>query len=205
MMEIFAFILASIMLTLMPGPDILFVLTQSITNGRKAGILIALGLCTGLIAHTTAAAFGISVILLKSATAFSIIKYAGAAYLIYLGIRAIYERDFTFEMGKKMTITPGKLYRQGIFMNLLNPKVSLFFIAFLPQFVNTGEANSAWRMTLLGIIFIVQAIVVFTVVSILADMFSARFLRSTKITRYLKWVKAAILGGIGISLLFTKQ
>jgi threonine/homoserine/homoserine lactone efflux protein len=204
-MEILAFIAASVVLTLMPGPDIIFVLTQSITNGKKAGILIALGLCTGLIVHTMAAAFGISVILLKSATAFRIIKYAGAAYLIYLGMKAIYEKELVFDTGEKKIIAPQKLYSQGIFMNLLNPKVSLFFIAFLPQFVNTNDKNTAWQMAMLGIIFIIQAIVVFTVVSILADMFSARFLRSTKIAKHFKWVKAAVLGGIGISLLFTSQ
>ena len=136
MMNIWGFVTAAVLLTLMPGPDILFVLTQGMTRGWRAGVVFAAGLCTGLVAHVTAAALGISVLLMSSEAAFMALKFAGAAYLLYLAFKAFRarrENHFRVDAGGGVV---GKLYRRGILMNLLNPKVILFFLAFFPQFVD---------------------------------------------------------------------
>ena len=135
------FIAVSMLLTIAPGPDILYVITQSITQGKRAGIATALGLCTGLIVHTTAAAFGASAILQQSAIAFQILKYAGAIYLFFLAWKAFREKEHSLSGMTTKNKDVASLYRQGIYMNILNPKVGLFFLAFLPQFVNSKAGN----------------------------------------------------------------
>ncbi|MBN2892627.1 MAG: LysE family translocator [Bacteroidales bacterium] len=201
-MNIIEFAIASILLTLMPGPDIIFVITQSVTQGKKSGIIFAFGLCTGLIFHTSAAALGISLILYNSATLFQIVKYLGATYLIYLGIMAIIHRKkevFDLDLSNKKVTK--RLYSRGILMNILNPKVSLFFLAFLPQFVNTDSMIKATnQMLILGIIFIVQAIIVFTLVSILADKLAHRLVKNPKISKIVAWTKALVFLVIGIEI-----
>lgn len=126
------FIAASAALTILPGPDILFVLTQSISQGKKAGVVTASGLCTGILIHTTAAALGISAIVYRSALTFEIIKYAGAAYLLYLVWHALKESDELIFSAPVRETDTFALYRRGIFMNALNPKVAIFFLSFLP-------------------------------------------------------------------------
>ena len=200
-MNLLAFIGASVILTLMPGPDIIFVITLSITQGKKSGILTALGLVTGLIVHTTAAALGLSIILYESALAFQIVKYLGAAYLIYLGIIAIRERNKNaLQINRNAKYENKKLYRRGILMNILNPKVSLFFLAFLPQFVSADSSNVSLEMMFLGIIFMVQAIIVFTIVSILAHKLSEKIVKNPKVVKVINWVKASVFLIIGIQI-----
>ncbi|MCK5077845.1 MAG: LysE family translocator [Calditrichia bacterium] len=200
-MNLLAFIGASVILTLMPGPDIIFVITLSITQGKKSGILTALGLVTGLIVHTTAAALGLSIILYESALAFQIVKYLGAAYLIYLGIIAIRERNKNaLQINRNAKYENKKLYRRGILMNILNPKVSLFFLAFLPQFVSADSSNVSLEMMFLGIIFMVQAIIVFTIVSILAHKLSEQIVKNPKVAKVINWVKASVFLIIGIQI-----
>ena len=136
-MNLSEFIAASALLTLMPGPDILFVMAQSMTQGRRAGVSVALGLCSGLFVHTAAAALGVSLLIASSPLLFGLVRYAGIAYLVYMGIVSL--RDRGEAPGAESEACPasfGKLYRTGVAMNLLNPKVILFFLAFLPQFVD---------------------------------------------------------------------
>lgn len=201
-MNLVEFILASVILTLMPGPDILFVITQSVSQGKKSGIIFALGLCTGLIAHTAAAAFGISIILYNSAILFSILKYLGAAYLIYLGIMAIINRKkevFDLDLSNKKQTK--RLYSRGILMNILNPKVSLFFLAFFPQFVSADAAMKvSVQMLILGVIFMIQAIIIFTLVAILADKLAHRLVKNPKISKTVAWVKASVFLIIGVEI-----
>ena len=139
--QLLYFIAASVALTLLPGPDILFVLSISISQGKKAGIATASGLCTGLLFHTTAAALGISALVYSSAIAFTIVKYAGALYLIYLAFKALKESGTSFSSFEVKETDVPLLYKRGIVMNLLNPKVSLFFLAFLTQFVIAGSGS----------------------------------------------------------------
>jgi threonine/homoserine/homoserine lactone efflux protein len=181
----------------------LFVIAQSISLGKKAGISVALGLCTGLIFHTIAAAFGISIIIYNSDVAFMILKYLGVAYLIFLAFMAL--KESTINLNINWQINKIHLYRKGILMNLLNPKVLLFFLAFLPQFVDQSDGNVSLQMVSLGIIFIIQAIIIFSIVSVLASKISEKLITNKKFAKYLKWIKAGILLFIGISLIFVNK
>lgn len=199
-MNLWAFIGTAILLTLMPGPDILFVITQSITRGRKAGIIFAAGLCTGLIVHVTAVSLGISVILINSPVAFTALKLAGAAYLLYLSIRTFLGRH-----QNKINITEtnqavGKLYRRGILMNILNPKVILFFLAFFPQFINPAITNPVPQTLLLGLIFMTQAFAIFSTVAILAERLSRRLMQQPRISLIMNIIEASVYALIGVSI-----
>ena len=198
--QLIYFIAASVTLTLLPGPDILFVLTQSISQGGKAGIATASGLCTGVFVHTTAAALGISALVYKSALAFEIVKYAGAAYLLYLAWQALRESGELISSAPVRETNAVALYKRGIFMNVLNPKVALFFLAFLPQFVNIDSGNIPVQMIFLGIIFMVQAWLIFSAISVFAGVVGEKIIQKPGIGRYIDWGKAGIFTFIGIKL-----
>ena len=164
------FLGASIALSASPGPDNTFVIAQGIERGRRTAILVGLGMCSGVSVHTAAAALGISALLYSSATAFAMLKYAGAAYLLFLAWKALKENG-PFAPGQGNAIQAEHwwpLFRRGFLMNVVNPKVALFFLAFLPQFVVKGEGSIAGQMFLLGAIFMGQAVVVFTVIGFLS-------------------------------------
>ena len=133
------FFAASLLLALAPGPDNIFVLTQSAVHGRKAGLTVTLGLCTGLIVHTTAVAFGVAIIFQASAFAFTALKLFGAGYLVYLAWHAFRAAAETILAERGNGLSSIKLYRRGILMNVTNPKVSIFFLAFLPQFADPSR------------------------------------------------------------------
>lgn len=197
------FLTAAIMLTILPGPDMLFVIVQSITLGRKAGITVALGLCTGLIVHTIAAAFGISLVIYNSEIGFTVLKYLGVVYLLYLAFMSLREKNVLLTNGIK--VDKIRLYRKGILMNLLNPKVLLFFLAFLPQFVNQESDNISLQMIFYGLLFIIQALIIFSIVSILAGKISEKIFTNSTFSKYIKWLKFSILLFIGISLIFVNR
>ncbi len=198
--NLISFIAVSMLLTLAPGPDILYVITQSISAGKKAGIATALGLCTGLIVHTTAAAFGVSQILLQSAIAFKILKYAGAIYLFYLAWQAFREKGSSLPGAPPIVRKISSLYKQGIYMNILNPKVALFFLAFLPQFVGTSAGNVTGQMVLLGVLFILQAIIIFTLIATFAGIFGKRLTANPRISKYINYAKGSVFILIGVKL-----
>jgi threonine/homoserine/homoserine lactone efflux protein len=203
-MNLIYFTSLSVILTLMPGPDILFVITQSISRNPKDGVAVALGLCTGLVAHTTLAALGVSAILYHSSIAFQTLKIAGAIYLFFLAWKALREEAAKPEAG------PGgaggswsfaALYRKGILMNLLNPKVSLFFLAFLPQFISPGSVPVQLQMMILGLIFMLQAFLVFAIVSFTAHRLSRNFMANATASRWVNRGKAGIYAMLGARLL----
>lgn len=200
--NLLAFVFASILLTLAPGPDILYVAAQSISSGKRAGIITALGLCTGLIFHTTAAAFGISELFRHSPLAFNLVKYAGAAYLFWLAWQAFREKRGVPGLEAAPEKSNHSLYRQGILMNLLNPKVALFFLAFLPQFVTPGDVNISLQMLILGIVFIIQAIIVFSLVSVLSGYIGNFLSRKESASRYISIAKGIIFILIGLKIAF---
>ncbi|UZR99717.1 LysE family translocator [Chondrinema litorale] len=204
---ILSFIGASILLTVMPGPDNIFVLTESITKGQRNGIAISIGLSSGILIHTIAAATGLSIIIQKSAIAFSVIKYLGAAYLFYLAVMAVKDKKPVIGIDaikKEPEKSFLQLVRKGFFMNVLNPKVSLFFIAFLPQFIsNTGFAAS-YQMLVLGFIFMIQAILIFAFISVLASKLTG-VLNSDKFWNITKWSKVSVLAALGLTLAFSKK
>ncbi|MEM6738018.1 MAG: LysE family translocator [Bacteroidota bacterium] len=204
---ILSFLGASVILSLMPGPDNIFVLTESLTKGQKNGIAISLGLGSGVLVHTLAAATGLSLIVQKSAIAFSIIKYAGAVYLLYLAYQAFKEKKPTLNLKPDHDIKKNKfrfLVRKGFLMNILNPKVSLFFIAFLPQFITHDGYNITTQMILLGLIFMVQAIVIFSLVAILSGRLTI-YVNNPKFWKITKWSKISILSLLGITLALSKK
>jgi threonine/homoserine/homoserine lactone efflux protein len=202
----FSFFLAAFLLALMPGPDNIFVLTESITKGQRNGIALSCGLSSGVMVHTLAVATGVSLILQSSAMAFQTVKYLGAAYLFYLAIMTLKEKKqtVTFEKTGKEHFNFWKLYRQGFLMNVLNPKVSLFFIALLPQFVTRNGFNVSVQLVILGFIFMVTALLTFSVIALLAGRLS-RFLNNDRFWLWTKYSKVAVLGTLGLMLLFTER
>ncbi len=203
--QLLYFIGASVLLTLAPGPDILFVITQGISNGRKAGVTTALGLCTGITVHTTAAAFGVSAIFYTSGLAFQALKYAGAGYLLFLAWKTIREKGALLKNGSAKKLKGPVLFRRGIIMNLLNPKVSLFFLAFLPQFVSSKAGNVAGQMIFLGLVFMVQAVLIFSTLGFFSGTFGDRLLKNPKISNFLGWLSAFIFAAIGIRLALAQR
>ena len=202
---VLAFLGASIILTLMPGPDNLFVLAQSITQDKKAGIATSFGLCTGLLVHIGAAVLGISAIIYQSTVIFSIVKFAGAAYLLYLAWQSFQAKGDPFTLDQQNAQAYVALYRKGILMNILNPKVSLFFLALLPQFVNTSNGHVALQMLILGIIFLIQALFLFSVFSIFAGKVRKVIIGKPAIAKRLNMVQGVIFTFIGIKIALSKQ
>jgi len=167
--NIIAFTLASTLLSLAPGPDNIFVLTQSALYGRRSGILITLGLCTGLIFHTTAVALGVAAIFAVSVTAFTLLKLIGAGYLLYLAWGAFRACASNLDDGPRANQpAAGALYRRGILMNITNPKVAIFFLAFLPQFADPAAGSLPLQIFLLGAIFMAAALGVFIAIACMA-------------------------------------
>ena len=156
--EVFAALGASLALLIVPGPSVLYIVTRSMDQGKAAGLVSVLGIHTGTIVHVAAAALGLSAILASSAVAFQIVKYAGAAYLIWLGVKALRERHQEASEGRDRERSLGRIYAQGVVVNVLNPKTALFFLAFLPQFVDVGEPVTA-QVLVLGLTFILLGFV----------------------------------------------
>ena len=186
-------------MALMPGPDNIFVLTESIAKGSRNGILIAFGLNSGVLIHTLAAATGVSLILKQSELAFSIIQYAGAAYLLYLAYISAKEKVEQFETKENNELGAFKLFKTGFIMNLLNPKVSLFFIAFLPQFVHPESGSVTKQMIIMGIAFMVIGFITFSSFALLANQLR-KPLNSMKVLRLIKWAKVFVLVGLAVYL-----
>ncbi|MFT5668586.1 MAG: threonine/homoserine/homoserine lactone efflux protein [Vicingaceae bacterium] len=195
-----SFCLASFLMALMPGPDNIFVLTESIAKGAKNGILIAFGLNSGVLIHTLAAATGVSLILKQSELAFAIIQYAGAAYLLYLAFLAAKEKVEPFKTQVNSSKGAIKLVRTGFIMNILNPKVSLFFIAFLPQFVQPERGNVSVQMITMGSAFMVIGFLTFSSFALLAHQLR-KPLGSLKVLSVIKWAKVSVLVGLAVYLL----
>jgi threonine/homoserine/homoserine lactone efflux protein len=193
------FLGASIALSLAPGPDNIFVVTQGIARGRKAAIVTALGMCSGVSVHTTLAAFGISALFYSSLVAFNIIKYAGAAYLLYLAYKTLRERS-AIRLAKADDRSGAALFKRGFIMNVLNPKVAMFFLAFLPQFISPKTGHFALQMLLLGLIFMLQAIVIFCLIGYFSGSVGNLILTRPRIGTYLDFLTAGVFTSLGIRL-----
>lgn len=153
------FLIASLALLLAPGPAVLYVVARSVDQGRKAGIVSVLGISLGGFVHVFAAAVGLSALLVSSALAFTVVKYLGAAYLIYLGVMTLRSKSKPIGDPHYEKKPLGKIFRQGMVVNILNPKTALFFFTFLPQFVDPARGSVALQITMLGTLFLVMAIV----------------------------------------------
>ncbi len=194
------FFTASLLLALAPGPDNIFVLTQSALRGAFAGFVITLGLCTGLLVHTSLVAFGVAAIFKTSALAFTILKYVGAGYLLYMAWKAFRSSPADLDADVRDGRSLRLLYRRGIIMNITNPKVSIFFLAFLPQFADPSRGAIIWQISLLGLVFIFAAILVFGMVCILAGAIGEQLRRSPRTQNIINRVAGLVLVGLALKL-----
>jgi len=199
------FLGASVALTLAPGPDNTFIVAQGISRGRKAAIITALGMCSGISVHTTAAALGVSALIYSSAAAFTLLKYAGAAYLLFLAWKSLKEQRILLSPGEAGGCDSRLLFRRGFLMNVINPKVALFFLAFLPQFVSANSGGVPLQMFLLGILFMAQAVVVFSIIGWLSGSIGNAVLKKPRIARWFGWLTAAIFAALGLRLALAER
>jgi len=198
------FLLSGIMLNITPGADTMYILGRSISQGREAGIMSVLGISSGSVVHTLLASFGLSIILAKSIIAFNIVKYAGATYLIYLGIKALLSSADTFVLNKAKTDNMLKIYFQGMMTNLLNPKVALFFIAFLPQFVIANNNYGPLPFLLLGITFIVTGTFWCIMLAIYSALATKKFRENEKLLSLMNRFTGILFISLGLKLIRTK-
>ena len=195
------FLVASLLLCAAPGPDNLFVLTQAALHGRAAGLRVMAGLCVGLLGHTALVALGIAAMFQASPLAFALLKFAGAAYLLWLAWQAFRTPLTGMASTHPQAQTPGRLFRRGIFMNLTNPKVLIFFLAFLPQFADPARGPVPLQIALLGGLFIASTVLVFGAIAWLSGSLSHRLLRSPRAHRWLQRAAAAIFVALALRLL----
>jgi threonine/homoserine/homoserine lactone efflux protein len=201
-----AFLSAAILLNLSPGPDIAFILTQTIRGGRRAGFVAMLGIWTGAFGHVLLAALGLSAILATSATAFSIIKWAGAGYLIWLGIQAWRTgEDHVGDSGDIRALCGREIFGQGLLVAALNPKVAVFFLAFLPQFVVTGAGPASAQLFLHGVLIIAIAAIVEPCLVILGSTTTRTLRHHPRIAVWMDRSLGTVLIGFGIRLIFAKH
>jgi len=198
-----AFIFATSVLAIAPGPDNIYVLMQSIVNGTKYGIATVCGLISGCLLHTTLVAFGVSAIIKENDTMFFVIKCLGATYLLYLAYQ-VYVSDA--KVALENNLVPKKslwqLFRQGVIMNVLNPKVSIFFLAFFPGFLFSETLSSVKQFYVLGLLFMATSFVVFSAIAILAG-YIKRYLNSNKNSSgVLKWLQIVVFVGIALFIFF---
>ena len=194
------FVIASVLLALVPGPDNIFVLTQSSVNGHKAGLLVTLGLCTGLIVHTTAVALGITAVLKTSYVAFTVLKIAGAMYLLYLAWRAFHASSEEINTGQSREVAGIKYYLRGVIMNVTNPKVSIFFLAFLPQFADPSRGPVIQQIFFLGMIFILVTLLVFGGIALLAGAVGAWLTNTPRAQTIMNRIAGAVFVAMALKL-----
>ncbi|MGJ8761781.1 MAG: LysE family translocator [Polaribacter sp.] len=199
---LFSFIVATSILAISPGPDNIFVLTQSIVNGKKYGFATVFGLISGCLVHTTLLAFGVSAIIKESENLYFIIKLFGAIYLLYLAFK-VYNADASIVLSKtnvekKSTL---QLFKQGFLMNVLNPKVSIFFLAFFPGFLFSKTISNLVQFYVLGLLFMLVSFIIFSIIAVLAGAISERIQQNKKIGLYLKWTQIVVFILIAIFIL----
>lgn len=205
LLTVLSFLSVAAILTIMPGPDNMFTLAQSMAKGKKAGIYTTLGLCTGLIVHIGAATAGIAAVVYHSAIAFNAVKYAGAAYLLYLAYKSFMDKSSDINLGSADSLDYKSLYQKGIIMNLLNPKVSLFFLALFPQFINYEAGYVSLQMVLLGIVFIIQTILIFGLISVFAGKVGEFLRKNPMISKKMNYLQGSIFTLIGLKIAFTEK
>ena len=202
---IITFFSASLLLALVPGPDNIFVLTQSIFQRKKSGFMIVFGLCTGLIFHTIAVSLGVAVIFQTSVIAFTVLKIIGAVYLLYLAWQIFNASSEKIDTKNNKLIDYKKLYFRGIIMNITNPKVSIFFLAFLPQFTNPTLGSVPSQMIFLGALFILATILVFCSIALLSGSLATFFNKSTNSQKILNKLASFVFVSLALKLAMTKQ
>jgi threonine/homoserine/homoserine lactone efflux protein len=197
-----SFAFATALLAISPGPDNIFVLSQSIVNGRRFGLATVFGLISGCLVHTTLLAFGVSAIIKESENLFTGIKVFGAIYLLYLSFK-IYKSNAAIAFSEDNTLkkTIKQLFKEGFIMNVLNPKVSIFFLAFFPGFLFSTTLNTIFQFYVLGGVFMFVSLIIFSAIAILAGSISEKIKRNKKIGYYLKWTQIVVFILIAIFIM----
>ena len=193
-----AFFAAAFLLNIAPGPDMLYVIGRSIGQGRRAGTVSALGIFVGCLVHIFVAAVGLAALLRSSPLAYSVVRYAGAAYLVYLGVRLLMERSNSLEAPEIQSATLGRIFTQGVITNILNPKVALFFLAFLPQFIQPPRGSVALQIIVLGLIFDVGGTLVNLAVAQAGGRLGDAIKRHSGLARLQKWFTGTVFIGLGM-------
>jgi threonine/homoserine/homoserine lactone efflux protein len=197
------FIAASLALLLVPGPAVIYIVTRSVNQGRVGGLASVLGIETASLFHILAASLGLSAILLSSALAFDIVKYIGAAYLIYLGLRKLIVREEEHQSDAVKHEAPWRIFTQGLVVNLLNPKTALFFFAFLPQFVNVEKGSITLQVVTLGLLFVGLATITDGTYALLASSIADRLKGNLTFLKRQRYFTGAVYIGLGITTAFS--
>lgn len=207
------FILTGILLNITPGSDTMYIITRSVSQGKKAGLYSVLGIVSGILVHTVLAALGLSIILANSPLAFTIVKYIGASYLCYLGFKMLTSKSESViadslsnneKLVQTKSLDYGKIYQQGVLTNTFNPKVALFFIAFFPQFIDPSYAHSTLSFLILGLIFALTGLIWCLCLALLASRFSEKLRENPAIETMLNKISGVVFIGLGIKLLTEK-
>lgn len=203
--QIFFFVLTSLAVILIPGQDMVLVMSRGIAQGAKAGIVSALGVSIGLLGHTVLAAFGLGALLMASELIFTVLKYLGASYLVYLGIRLIFRQSSEFEIDKPTDKTFKKLFLEGSLSNMSNPKVTIFYFAFLPQFISADISHPTYYLLALGISFSLLTFLVKAPVGYFAGVASARIRSRPIVIKLINRISGTVLIGLGVKLAFEQR
>jgi threonine/homoserine/homoserine lactone efflux protein len=196
---------AALALNLTPGPDMLYVATRSASEGRAAGVVSALGIGAGTLVHIAVVALGLSALLDTVPVAYTIVRLAGAGYLVYLGIRAFIATSDGGDGPRLERASLWRIFRQGVVTNVLNPKVALFFVAFLPQFVDPARGDAALQIVALGLLFDASGTVVNLAVALLASGVARRLRREGRASRWMKRVTGLVFIGLGLKLALSSR
>ncbi|MBN1782957.1 LysE family translocator [bacterium] len=199
------FMAASWILIITPGPDMIYVITRGVSQGRGAGIISAVGVTLGILVHTVLASFGLAMVLMTSSIAFMIVKMAGAAYLVFLGIRSLRDRKGLILQNQTVRLSRRKLLVQGMLSNVLNPKVALFFLAFLPQFVSREAGHAAAQMLILGGLFAFFGVIFLVTLGYFSGRAGQWLSTKRSITRNLNRITGSVLIGLGLRLAFLEK
>lgn len=203
---LFAFSLACIVLAVTPGPDMTLFVSRALSQGRAAGFMSMAGALTGSVVHTMMVAFGLSALIAASASAFFAVKIAGALYLVWLAVDTI-RRGSALTVSREKTgrRSMSRVFMGGLLVNLLNPKIALFFLTFLPQFVKASDPDAAGKLVFLGLYFVAVSIPICGAMVIGADAFSSTLRRSPRTMRVFDWLFATVIGGFAVKLLFASR
>ena len=199
------FLSAALALNLSPGPDLLFVLSRTLGHGRRVGLAAVAGVCSGAMVHVTAAALGLSLLLAAAPTLFALLTYVGAAYLVWLGVSMWRSAGAAFlpKAATQQGVSAGQAFWQGVLVDVLNPKVVVFFMAFLPQFVREGHGSATAQLLLLGTLVVLGAFLVETLAVLAADQLAGWLRSNTAVTLWLERILGGIMVLLGLTLAFS--
>ena len=199
------FLAASLVVIVAPGPDNILVLTRGVTLGRKAALVSAAGASVGLVTHSLFAAAGLSVLLARSVVAFSVVKYVGAAYLIYLGVKALLDRESFVLAEGTPRVGLRSVFAQAVASNVLNPKIAVFFLAYLPQFADADAGGTALQLLALGLTFALLTWVIFSAIALFSGTLGAWLRTRPKLAGGMGWIPGGVLVGLGLRLAFVER